>query len=134
MSIPTSTTKLPLTATVLCVKQYPAEEIVVLLDGSPAVVTFRNVKQYQPGTSDARLKNDKLVSIFEKNIDIGGILEGARLLVVELGRWNVNTAALDNCRVTMLGEECDSTNRTSIVSKVPSTVPLPKRRKRMSMQ
>ena len=134
MSIPTSMTNPRLGATVLRVQYYPTDEIIILVDGSPAVVTLRNVKKYQAPASTVGLTDDKSVSKFDRNMDISGIVKGTRLDLVESGTWNVNTATLDNCQLRVLEEQCSSMNITSIKSKVPSVASLPIRRKRQSMQ
>jgi len=118
MLTPTSTLTPPMTATVLNIKHYPTEEIVVLLDGSPAVITLRNVK----------------ITSFGNNMTIHDVVQGAWLLLVEPGTWNVNTATFDNCQVIMREQECEPTNTACIQSKPPSVVPLPARRKRKPMQ
>ena len=134
LSIQTSASTPPLTATVLAIKHHPNEEIVVLLDGSPAVVTLRNVKLCEMNSVNMDLTHLHSVVVFGKNIGIGDIVQGAKLLLLEPGTWNVQTAAFDNCRVMMLQPVCDSTNTTCTESKTLPVVALPARRKRTSMQ
>ena len=131
MSTQTSTSTPPMTATVLAIKHHPCEEIVVLLDGSPAVVSLRNVKVCE---TNMDLIHSHSVVVFGKDIGIGDVVQGAKLLLLEPGTWNVITAAFDNSRVMMLQPMCDSTNTACIESKKLPVVALPSRRKRMSMQ
>ena len=134
MSTPTSTSTPPMTATVLSIKHYPIEEIVILLDGSPAVVTLRNVKINEMNGLNMDLTHMPSVATPSKNMTIDDVVQGAWLLLVEPGTWNVNTATFDNCQVLILEQEYESTNTACTQSKPPSVVPLPARRKRKPMQ
>ena len=123
-----------MTATVLAIKHHPTEEIVVLLDGSPAVVTLRNVKVCETNSSNTDLIHLHSEVVFGKDIGIVDVVQGAKLLILEPGTWNVHTAAFDNCRVMMLQPLCGSANTTCTESKTLPVVALPARRKRTSMQ
>jgi hypothetical protein len=82
-------------ATVLSVKQYPSEEFGVLLHGTGAVVTLRDVKIFIPEGPVDRLV---LVGGSHNTRDI---VEGTELVLNDVGAWDVNTTALHHARVTI---------------------------------
>ena len=113
-----------LTGTVLCVNKYPTEEIVVLLHGSPAVIALRNVKLCSSNTGEVQCSSD-----------IFTLREGVGLVIMEVGNWNVHTAAMHGGRIMQSGgNDIDSTSPGSTKETIKSVTVLPTRRKRMSMQ
>jgi hypothetical protein len=131
MSIPTSST----TVKVLSVKQYPVEELVVLLDKSPAVVTLRDVKMYTEESSNTASVQWPSMGIFNNSLGIHDICEGCDLTVVEFGVWNVKTSAIHGGRVVLSAASTHGSVGVGSISSMPlPVVVLPSRRKRTSMQ
>jgi hypothetical protein len=87
------------TATVLSVKQYPSEEFGVLLHGTGAVVSLRDVKIFIP--DPPRGFQGPASKLFGGSHDTRNIVEGVELVLNELGVWNVNTTAFHHSRVTI---------------------------------
>ena len=119
-------------ATVLYVKHYPTEDIVVLIHGSPTVITLRGVKVCSHASVDQSVKAVQSTCIEKVGnaLDIHDICESDELIVVDVGVWNVHTAAMHGGRV----EICGGGKKRDVVSTTPDAVVLPTRRKRVSMQ
>jgi hypothetical protein len=71
-----------MTATVLMVKRYPAEEFAVILDTSPAVFTLRDVQYFYPRANNL-------------------IQEGSRIMMHTIGYWNVHTSAMHHSNISV---------------------------------
>jgi hypothetical protein len=69
--------------TVLMVKRYPSEEFAVLIDNSPAVISLRDVQYSNPRANQM-------------------ITEGARILVHDIGTWNVRTCAMHRACLSLV--------------------------------
>lgn len=106
----------------------------VLLHGSPAVITLRDVNMYVPDMSNTAEVQWPSTAIFNKAPCVDDIYEGAELILVECGTWNVYTAAMHGARVMLSGNGVHSTEPVSGGRTVPAVVVLPTRRKRTSMQ
>jgi len=121
-------------ATVLNVKHYPAEELVILLHGTPAVITLQDFKMYVPDISEDEAKAQwPSMAIYNKAPCVEDICEGAELILVDCGTWNVYKASMCGARVMLSGEGV-RTNAVCAGTTVPVAVILPARRKRSSMQ
>ena len=119
-------------ATVLCVKHHPTEDLIVLIHGSPTVITLRGVKVCSHASVDQSVKAVQSTCIEKVGnaLDIYDICEGDELVVVDVGVWNVHTAAMHGGRVAI----CGGGKQRDVVSTTPAAVVLPTRRKRVSMQ
>ena len=124
-----TTTGAGVRASVLFVKHYPTEDIVVLLHDSPTVITLRDVTIKTQDTSN-------VTGIHSKNaLGIQDICKGVELIVADYGVWNMYYAVMRGGCVIVCngkGNNCDS--EVAIVSKRPLEVTLPARRKRVSMK
>jgi hypothetical protein len=78
------------TATVLCIKQYPCDEWAVKLDQSPVVIGLRDVKIYNP---------DECNGSYLRSVT--DIRVGMNLIMHDTGVWNVNTTTLHNAKVSL---------------------------------
>jgi hypothetical protein len=122
-------------ATVLSVKHYPTEEFVVLLHGSPAVITLQGLKMYVPDMPEDEAKAQwPSMAIYNKTPCVEDICEGAELILVDRGTWNVYKAAMIGASVMISGDCTRTTNPVCAGTSVPVPVILPARRKRTSMQ
>jgi hypothetical protein len=86
-------------ATVLSVKQYPSEEFGVILHGTGAVVSLRDVKMFMP--DPPRGSQGPASRLFGGSHDTRNIVEGTELVLNDVGAWNVNTTAFHHARVTI---------------------------------
>ena len=124
-----------MTATVLCMKQYPCDEWAVKLDERPVVISLRDVKIYVPPVSNEGGYESSLRSVTDIRV-------GMKLILHEMGVWNVNTTALHSAKVSLerksaigldLGEEPEITKSPVRHEPVKCTAVLPQRRKHSAM-
>lgn len=124
-----------MTATVLCMKQYPCDEWAVKLDQRPVVIGLRDVKIYVHPVSHEGGYESCLRSVTDIRV-------GMKLILHEMGVWNVNTSALHSAKVSLerkstigtdLGGE-PGTNASLVRHEdVKCTAVLPQRRKHSAM-
>lgn len=126
-----------MTATVLCMKQYPCDEWAVKLDGRPVVIGLRHVEIYVPPVSNEGGYESCLRSVTDIRV-------GMKLILHEMGVWNVNTTTLHSTKVSLAmkstigadirGEEPETTAARPVRREdVECTTVLPKRRKHSAM-
>jgi len=107
-------------ASVLFVKNYPNEDIVVLLNDSPTVITLRDVAINKEDTSN--------------KAGIQDICKGVELMVTDFGVWDMYTAVMKRGSVIVCdGKGCDLGSDVDVVAEKTPEVILPGRRKRVSM-
>jgi hypothetical protein len=83
-------------ATVLATKWGGTSEVVLILDGSPAVMAFKDIKFHVAGSRASIMQG----SMIQKKLT-----QGARVEVEEVGKWNVRTCALHGPKIHILGTE-----------------------------
>ena len=106
----------------------------VLIHGTPAVITLQGFKMYVPDISEDEAKARwPSMAIYNKSPCVEDICEGAELILVDCGTWNMYKAAMCGASVMLSGEGA-RTNSVSVGKTVPVAVILPARRKRSSMQ
>ena len=115
-----TTTGIGVKASVLFVKNYPNEDIVVLLNDSPTVITLRDVAINKEDTSN--------------KAGIQDICKGVELMVTDFGVWDMYTAVMKRGSVIVCdGKGCDLGSDVDVVAEKTPEVILPGRRKRVSM-
>jgi hypothetical protein len=83
-------------ATVLAMKGGGTGEVVLILDGSPAVVTFKDIKFHVAGSR---------ASVIQRGLLQKKLKQGTRVEVDEVGTWNVRTCALHGPKIHILNDE-----------------------------
>jgi hypothetical protein len=128
-----------MSATVLCVKQYPNEEVAIMLHNTPTVILLRNVKIFTHSTplEEVRFSNQEKVS----DVHFREMREGMHINVVDIGVWNVQTKAMHCAKVVLpiggvvanISHDGDNVRAVGCTFKSGSesqnVVTLPKRRK-----
>jgi hypothetical protein len=125
-------------ATVLCVKSYPSQEIAVMLHDMPCVITLRNLNIFTHSTTIAEVQC--MVPEKTGNAQFHNIRDGMQINVVDIGVWNVHTSALHYPKIILPKDEVatsvnqDNRYEQGVVGvRHQSVEALPKRRRQCSM-